>query len=69
MSMMGELTFFLGLQIKQTNDGTFINQAKYTKEIIKKFGLEEAKRMSTPMSSSIKLDKDEHEKKVDEKTY
>ena len=69
MSMMGELTFFLGLQIKQTSEGTFINQAKYTKEIIKKFGLEEGKTMSTPMSPSTKFDKDEKGKKVDEKLY
>ena len=40
MSMMGELTFFLGLQIKQMNEGIFINQAKYTKELLKKFGME-----------------------------
>ena len=69
MSMMGELTFFLGLQIKQTSEGTFVNQAKYTKEIIKKFRLEEGKTMSTPISPSTKLNKDEYGKKVDEKTY
>ena len=69
MSMMGELTFFLGLQIKQTSEGTFINQVKYTMEIIKKFGLEEGKKMSTPMSPSTKLDKDEKGKKMDEKLY
>ena len=59
MSMMGELNYFLGLQIKQGKDGTFINQAKYTKELIKKFKMENAKPYNTPMSSSIKLDKDE----------
>ena len=52
MSMMGELNFFLGLQIKQLKEGTFINQA-----------------MKTPMSSSIKLDKDEKGKSIDSTMY
>jgi hypothetical protein len=39
MSMMGELIFFLGIQIKQTKQGTFIHQAKYTKDLIKKFNM------------------------------
>ncbi|KAK2980911.1 hypothetical protein RJ640_013413 [Escallonia rubra] len=59
MSMMGELNFFLGLQIKQTKDGIFINQAKYTKELLKRFNMEESNAFDTPMSSSLKLDKDE----------
>ena len=41
MSMMGELNFFLGLQIKQLKEGTFINQAKYIRDLLKKFNLEE----------------------------
>ena len=49
MSMMGELNYFLGLQIKQRKDGIFINQAKYTKELIKRFGLEGARTSKTPM--------------------
>ncbi|GMI76746.1 hypothetical protein HRI_001343900 [Hibiscus trionum] len=69
MSMMGELSFFLGLQIKQMSDGTFINQAKYVSDMLKKFGLENAKPQATPMSSSIKLDKDEGGKCVDSKLY
>ncbi|GMI84085.1 hypothetical protein HRI_002077800 [Hibiscus trionum] len=69
MSMMGELSFFLGLQIKQRKDGTFINQAKYVNDMLKKFGLENAKPQATPMSSSIKLDKDEGGKCVDSKLY
>ena len=40
MSMMGDLNYFLGLQIKQTNEGIFVNQAKYCKELIKRFGTE-----------------------------
>ncbi|RVW20181.1 hypothetical protein CK203_114252 [Vitis vinifera] len=57
MSMMGELNFFLGLQIKQLKEGTFINQAKYIRDLLKRFNMEESKTMKTPMSSSIKLDK------------
>ena len=53
MSMMGELNFFLGLQIKQLKEGTFINQAKYIRDLLKKFNLEEVKAKNTPMGSSI----------------
>ncbi|KAI5654048.1 hypothetical protein M9H77_31235 [Catharanthus roseus] len=66
---MGELTYFLGLQIKQTKEGIFINQEKYTKELLKRFGMSNAKGIGTPMSTSLKLDKDEKGKTVDEKTY
>ncbi|GKB75384.1 retrovirus-related pol polyprotein from transposon TNT 1-94 [Tanacetum coccineum] len=59
MSMMGELNFFFGLQIKQMEDGIFFNQSKYIKEMLKKFGLEESKPMKIPMSSDTKLTKDE----------
>ncbi|GJS62784.1 retrovirus-related pol polyprotein from transposon TNT 1-94 [Tanacetum coccineum] len=48
MSMMGKLNFFLGLQIKQMEDGIFFNQSKYIKEMLKKFGLEDSKPMKTP---------------------
>ncbi|XP_072077812.1 uncharacterized protein [Arachis hypogaea] len=69
MSMMGELNFFLGLQIKQTAEGIFIRQEKYAKELVKKFGLDCAKPMGTPMHPNIKLDKDEHGRDVDETRY
>ncbi|KAK2977314.1 hypothetical protein RJ640_014213 [Escallonia rubra] len=69
MSMMGELTFFLGLQIKQSKDGIFINQAKYTKELLKRFDMEASNAFDTPMSSSLKIDKDEKGKDVDIKRY
>ncbi|GKB80866.1 retrovirus-related pol polyprotein from transposon TNT 1-94 [Tanacetum coccineum] len=59
MSMMGELNFFLGLQIKQMEDGIFFNQFVYIKEMLKKFRLEESKPIKTPMSSDTKLTKDE----------
>ncbi|GJY65108.1 retrovirus-related pol polyprotein from transposon TNT 1-94 [Tanacetum coccineum] len=54
MSMMGELNFFLGLQIKQIEDGIFFNQSKYIKEMLKKFGLEDSKPTKKPMSTRIK---------------
>ncbi|GJY63768.1 retrovirus-related pol polyprotein from transposon TNT 1-94 [Tanacetum coccineum] len=69
MSMMGELNFFLELQIKQMEDGIFFNQSKYIKEMLKKFGLEDSKPMKTPMSSDTKLTKDEECKSVDSTKY
>ncbi|GJT55767.1 uncharacterized mitochondrial protein-like protein [Tanacetum coccineum] len=69
MSMMGELNFFLGLQIKQMEDGIFFNQSKYIKEMLKKFGLEDSKPMKTPMSSDTKLMKDEKCESVDSTKY
>lgn len=61
MSMVGELTFFLGLQVKQASKGTFISQSKYGKNLVKKFGLESAKHTKTPMGTTVKLAKDEGE--------
>jgi hypothetical protein len=69
MSMMGELNFFLGLQIKQTQDGTFVHQGKYTKDVLKKFDMGEAKPLSTPMSTTTALDADEDGEPVDQKEY
>ena len=69
MSMMGEFNFFLGLQIKQPKEGTFINQAKYKRDLLKKFNLEEVKAKSTPMGTSIKLDMDEKSKPIDQTKY
>nr|GEX15336.1 retrovirus-related Pol polyprotein from transposon TNT 1-94 [Tanacetum cinerariifolium] len=65
MSMMGELNFFLGLRIKQMEDGIFFNQSMYIKEMLKKFGLEDYKPMKTPMSSDNKLTKDEECDSID----
>jgi hypothetical protein len=59
MYMMGELQFFLGLQIKQAKEGTFVHQAKYTKDILKKFKMDHSKPLSTPMSTATALDADE----------
>ncbi|KAH9704287.1 hypothetical protein KPL70_011393 [Citrus sinensis] len=69
VSMMGELKYFLGLQIKQNNEGIFINQAKYVKDLLKRFGIDESNTKNTPMSTTIKLDKDEKDKEVDIKKY
>ncbi|GKD81113.1 retrovirus-related pol polyprotein from transposon TNT 1-94 [Tanacetum coccineum] len=69
MSMIGELNFFLGLQIKQMEDGIFFNQSKYIKEMLKKFGLENSKPTKTSMSTEIKLTKDDEADSVDSSKY
>eukprot|EP00267_Zea_mays_P054411 XP_020407646.1 uncharacterized protein LOC109945719 [Zea mays] len=69
MSMMGKLNFFLGLQIKQTQDETFVHQGKYTKDILKKFDMGEGKPLSTPMSTLTTHDTDEDGEPVDQKEY
>ena len=66
---MDELKFFLGLQIKQTSEGTFITQAKYTNELIKRFVMMESKPPATSMITSINLDKDKNDKNVYETFY
>jgi hypothetical protein len=69
MSMMGELQFFLGLQIKQSKERTFVHQAKYNKDIVRKFKTEDSKAMATPMSMTTALDMDEEGEHVDQKEY
>jgi hypothetical protein len=69
MSMMGELQFFLGLQIKQSKEGTFVHQAKYTKDIVRKFKMEDSKAMVTPMSTTTALDADEEGEHMEQKEY
>nr|GEW04404.1 putative ribonuclease H-like domain-containing protein [Tanacetum cinerariifolium] len=69
MSSMGELTFFLGLQVKQKKDGIFISQDKYVAEILKKFRLSEGKSASTPIDAEKPLLKDSDGKDVDVHTY
>ena len=59
MYMLGEVTFFLGLHISQLDDGIFISQTKYIKEIIKKFKMEDYKPITTPMIISCKLSKED----------
>jgi hypothetical protein len=69
MSMMGELTFFLRFQIKQVEDGTFISQRKYTRDILKKFGMSKAKPIKTPMGTNGHLDLDMGGTSVDQNVY
>jgi hypothetical protein len=58
MYMMGVLTFLLGFQIKQVKEGTFIIQTKYTRDIFKKFGMDNIKLIKTPMDTNDHLDLD-----------
>ncbi|WVZ97467.1 hypothetical protein U9M48_043003 [Paspalum notatum var. saurae] len=69
MSLMGELQFFLGLQIKQGLEGTFIHHANYTRDILKKFNMGDSKPMTTPMSTNTALDADEVGEAVDQKEF
>jgi hypothetical protein len=52
MSMIGELTYFLGMQVKQTSEGIFISQTKYAKDLVKRFGLDGKIYARTPMSTN-----------------
>ncbi|KAI3770877.1 hypothetical protein L6452_02025 [Arctium lappa] len=67
MSMMGELNFFLGLQVKQLPGGIFINQAKYIKDILKKFNMSDSSVMKTSMATGTLIDADPSGKPVDQK--
>jgi hypothetical protein len=66
MSMMGELTIFLGIQVKQTKQGTFVHNAKYMTDLMKKFNMAELKPVSTPMSTGTALDGDKNGEVVQE---
>ena len=61
MSMVGELKFFLGLQVSQGDEGTKVHQQKYLRECVKKFGMNDAKPFTTPISPNNPMGKDEHE--------
>ena len=69
MSMMGELNFFLGFQIKRTSNGTMIHQQKYIKKLLKKFGMDSSKPIDTPISPSTKLVMDDGSPPVEEELY
>jgi hypothetical protein len=69
MSMMGELKYFLGFQVKELQDGTFISQTKYIQDILNKFGMKDAKPIKTPMGTNGHLDLDTGGKSVDQKVY
>lgn len=69
MSMCGELKYFLGLQISQSDQGVFISQSSYAQSLVKRFGLENYKVSRTSMSTSLKLARDEVGEDVDAKLY
>ncbi|XP_019171969.1 PREDICTED: uncharacterized protein LOC109167406 [Ipomoea nil] len=69
MSMLGELNYFLGLQVKQCPEGIFINQAKYTKDLIRKFGIDGKSSVQIPMSTSLRMNIDNEGKDVDQKNF
>lgn len=67
--MIGELNYFLGLQVKQTSEGIFISQSKYTKDLVKRFGLDGKSHVRTPISTSVKTSSDLVGKPVDPTLY
>jgi hypothetical protein len=69
MSLLRELSFFIGLQIHQSNQGIFISQSKYIKEMLKRFGMEDCKPVTTPMQPSCKLRKYDDSKSIDQRKY
>jgi hypothetical protein len=69
MSMLGELSFFLGLQITQRSEGMFISQEKYLREMLKRFQMEDSKPLGTPMVTRCKLRKNDDSPDVDQRSY
>jgi len=69
MSMMGELKFFLEIQVNQSKDKVYVHQTKYIKELLKKFKLDDCKVMNTPMHPTCFLSKEDTVSKVDQKLY
>jgi asparagine synthetase A len=67
MSLLGEQSFFMGVQIRQSKQGIFISQTKYMREILKRFGMEDYKPIITPMQTSCKLRKDDDSKSIDQR--
>jgi hypothetical protein len=69
ISIIGELKYFFGFQIKQLKDGIFISQTKYTFDLLKKYGIDKAKPINTPMGINDHLDLDMDGKSIDQKVY
>ncbi|GAU42103.1 hypothetical protein TSUD_134870 [Trifolium subterraneum] len=69
MSLVGELTYFLGLQVKQMENTIFVSQSKYAKNIVKKFGMDGGNHKRTPAATHLKLTKDETGIDVDQSLY
>jgi hypothetical protein len=66
---MGELNYFLGFQVKQLKDDTFLSQTKYTQDLLKRFGMKDAKPAKTPMGTDRHVDLNKGGKSIDQKTY
>eukprot|EP00253_Pinus_taeda_P012266 PITA_12266 len=69
MSLLGELTYFLGLKIQQNEGGTFLSQTKYLKQILKKYGMEDSKPVCTPMVARCSLSENDESTLVHQPTY
>jgi hypothetical protein len=69
MSMIGELSYILGLQIKQLKNDTFVSQSKYIKDMFKKFSMIDSQSISTQMGTNSNLDSDASGNMVDQKLY
>jgi len=69
MSLLGELTYFLGLKIQQNEDGIFLSQTKYLKKILKKYGMEDSKPVCTPMVTGCSLSANDESVAVHQPTY
>eukprot|EP00253_Pinus_taeda_P030440 PITA_30440 len=69
MSLLGELTYFLGLQVQQNKDGIFLSQTKYLKQIWKKYGMEDSKPVCTPMVTGCNLSTNDESTTVHQPTY
>jgi hypothetical protein len=67
--MMGELTYFLGFQVKQLKEGTFLSQIMYIQDILQKFGMKDVKPAKTPMGTNGHLDLNVGGKSIDQKAY
>ena len=69
MRLIGELTFFLGLQISQTKEGTRIHKQKYIREMLVKYGMEHSRPIDTPISPNSRLNADETSISVDQRNF
>ena len=69
VSLVGELNYFQGLQVKEMEDTIFVSQRKYVKGIVKKFGLENSSHKRTPAATHVKLTKDDKGEDVDQSLY
>ncbi|XP_031099802.1 uncharacterized protein LOC116004000 [Ipomoea triloba] len=69
MSMVGELSYFLGLQVKKSENGIFVSQSKYARNLVKRFRMNESKVVRTPVPTTERISKDSEGKKVEQTLY